>query len=390
MSKPNRLSHSACNKFQQCPKAYQYHYIDKLRSTVTSSALIFGSAIDLALGAMLEDHKNNNLDILGQAYESVFVRNWRRGKVNNVEVDLFDNPDIVYAAADLDIKLFNQKDWMQILSAGQNIYLGINAFKGITPEAIMATYDLVLAEKEAKGWDNLPVNARKFYNYVNWLCLTKKGILMLEAYRTEVLPKIKKVLAIQKEINISNDSGDSIIGYIDLVAEMDDGKVYVLDNKTAARAYDWDAVEKSTQLALYVHAVENEYNTRHAGFIVLGKAIDKNLVKTCAFCKKDLSGSRVKTCDEMLQNGLPSKMYRCGGEIQEVAHPKATVQILLGTIPDQVDTLVMENMMDINAAIKTEVFPRNLNACDKPFPCQFKSLCWKNSMQNLVDTKEKE
>ena len=389
MSKSNRLSNSAVNKYMTCPKAYQLHYIDKLRSTVSHSALNFGSAIDAAVGAMLEDHQNGCVDELGQAYEGVFIKTWREGKIGNETVSLFDNPDLVYAAADLDTKLFSEKDWLQILTAGQNVYLGLNAFKAPTPEAIMDTYDLILKEKESKGWENLPVNARKFYNYVNWMCLTKKGLLMLETYRTEVLPKIKKVLAIQKEVKIENDTGDSIIGYIDFVAEWEDGKTYVFDNKTAARDYEWDAVSKSTQLALYVHAVEHEFNTRNAGYIVLGKSIDKQSIKTCAVCGKNLTGSRVKSCDAEV-SGSGKKAGRCGGEIKEVLNPKATVQILLGEIPAKVDELVMENMMEVNAAIKTGIFPRNLSACDKPFPCAFKNLCWSGSMKGLCGPNNEE
>jgi hypothetical protein len=385
----NKLSHSSVNRFQTCPKSYQLHYLDKLRSNVTHSALAFGSAIDAALGAMLLDHQNNNIDELGQTYQSVFIKNWREGKIGNSFVTLFDNPDLVYAAADLDIKLFTDKDWMQILTAGQNVYLGMKAFKSESPEHIMETYNLILAAKEKDGWDNLPVPAKKFYNHVNWLCLTKKGLLMLKTYQKEVLPKIKKVLAIQKEIKIENDEGDSITGFIDLVAEWEDGKVYILDNKTAARDYEWDAVSKSTQLALYVHAVEAEYNTRNAGFIVLGKNIDKDVTKLCATCSKDLTGSRVKSCDAEIDDG-GKKPKRCGGGIVETLNPKATVQILLGEIPAKVDELVLENMMDVNAAIKTGIFPRNLQACDKPFPCVYKGLCWSGSTKGLCSEKKED
>jgi hypothetical protein len=267
---------------------------------------------------------------------------------------------------------------MQILTAGQNVYLGTKAFTSDTPEAIMEVYNKIQEDKESKGWDNLPLPVRKFYNHVNWLCLTKKGLLMLRTYRLEVIPKIKKVLAIQKEIKIENNEGDSITGFIDFVAELDDGKTYVLDNKTAARDYEWDAVQKSTQLALYVHAVEHEYNTRNAGFIVLSKNIDKNSVKTCSVCGFDMTGSRAKTCT----NEASGK--RCGGEINEVVKPQAKVQILLNEIPARLDELVMENMADVNAAINTGIFPRNLNSCIKPFLCPYYNKCYHGSDKGLV------
>jgi hypothetical protein len=380
MSKNNRLSHSAVNKFMTCARSYQFHYLDKLRPTVTHAALLFGSSVDAALGAMLEDHKRGDIDWLGQKYEGVFIRSWREGKINNKVVSLFDNPDIVYAAADMDYKLFNDKDFGQILTAFQNIY-GI-ALTARTGADIVQVYEEMLESKEKNGWENLPENIRKAYNYMNWLCLVKKGQLMIKAYLEQVIPKIKNVLAIQKEVSIQSDSGDSIVGFIDLIAEWEDGKVYVLDNKTAARDYEWHAVLKSTQLALYVYAVEHEYNTRNAGFIVLGKAIDKDITKTCGACSKDLTGSRVKTCDAEVDGGKKAK--RCGGDILEVTNPKAKVQILLGEIPPRVDELVLENMMDVNAAIKTGIFPRNLSACEKPFPCAYRHLCWAGKMDGLT------
>ena len=43
-----RLSHSAQGKYLHCPRMYFNHYIDKVRPLGSTSALLFGSAIDKA------------------------------------------------------------------------------------------------------------------------------------------------------------------------------------------------------------------------------------------------------------------------------------------------------------------------------------------------------
>lgn len=53
MSKKNKISHSAWDKYLTCPKMYDIHYNERLRATGTSSALKFGTAMDEALNALL-------------------------------------------------------------------------------------------------------------------------------------------------------------------------------------------------------------------------------------------------------------------------------------------------------------------------------------------------
>ena len=48
-----KISHSAWSKYLVCPKLYDLHYNQKLRPKGTTSALLFGSAIDAALNVML-------------------------------------------------------------------------------------------------------------------------------------------------------------------------------------------------------------------------------------------------------------------------------------------------------------------------------------------------
>jgi hypothetical protein len=179
-----------------------------------------------------------------------------------------------------------------------------------------------------------------------------------------------------------NAEGDEITGFVDAVVEWEGKGVVVIDNKTAAREYDWDAVQKSPQLALYMHALSHEFNTRTAGFVVLRKGIKKNKTKQCNKCKHDGTGSRAKTCD----NEVDSK--RCTGTWNEQIAPEGEINVLIANIPERLEEIVIENMADMTHLIKQGVFPRSLGSCDKPFPCAFKKLCFENSTEDVVCVKE--
>lgn len=52
-----KISYSAWKKYITCPKMYEYHYNERLRPTGTSSALVFGTAVDTALNELLLNDK---------------------------------------------------------------------------------------------------------------------------------------------------------------------------------------------------------------------------------------------------------------------------------------------------------------------------------------------
>ncbi len=54
---------------------------------------------------------------------------------------------------------------------------------------------------------------REFLSYCAWLSLYRKGLMMLEAYQQNIIPKIKKVLAIQKSISLKDTEGNTTIGF---------------------------------------------------------------------------------------------------------------------------------------------------------------------------------
>jgi hypothetical protein len=67
------------------------------------------------------------------------------------------------------------------------------------------------------------------------------------------------------------------------------------------------------------------------------------------------------------------------------------VQKILDIVPDNVLDLVVENVNDVNAAIKTNIFPRNLQSCKTGYGlCEYYCKCWANSEKDLIKLKDKE
>lgn len=86
-----RLSYSAREKYEQCGYKYYLHYVMRYRSSLQSSALCFGNALDLALNDMLAG---------SQLYHEIFDSEWN--KYSTVSID--------YYKSDLDVDLLTEEE----------------------------------------------------------------------------------------------------------------------------------------------------------------------------------------------------------------------------------------------------------------------------------------
>jgi len=362
----NKLSHSALGKYQSCGEAYRLHYISRIRSKYQSAALAFGSAIDAALNELLLP--------TGKEAEVLFNEQFTNAYINNKAVYLPTCIEVVYQNNDFDSDLLIEDDYKDIEEAATK-----NTIDRHTD--YLEIYNLLRDKKSKTGFDGLTVKERTLYNLMNWLCLRRKGLLMLSAYRKKVLPKLTKVHAVQKQVSLKNTEGDSVTGYVDLIADVEGEGRVILDNKTSSMEYDKDAVLTSAQLSLYVHMLEEEYKTRKAGYIVMRKSIIKNRKKVCSKCGHNGSGGRHKTCDALVDG------KRCNGEWNETIDPDVHIQFIVDEIPPQTERIVLENFDATNEAIKAGHFTRNFNSCHNSFgsKCVYFDLCYRSKMNGLVD-----
>lgn len=360
-----RLSFSAITTYSQCGKKYDFRYNHKLRSTSFHAALAFGSSIDSALNTLL---KTKDLTLALQEFD----KSWAFQFVNRKYTSLAKDVNLVYAETDFDLELLQQEDIDKL-----NFPLDL-----INPKI-----KTILEDKAKNGWNNLSLDDREFYNYANWLCMSRKGHIMLHSYNKKVLPRIRTVLAVQKENYLENAEGDKVVQYLDLIVEWEDGRNVLMDNKTSKRDYKPDSAGKSPQLISYYHSSKEEYALKAVGFIVLKKEILKNKIKICATCGHDGSGGRHKTCDAP---GVDTK--RCNGDWLVKINPECYIDIIINNVSEIAEELVLDTFADANEGIKKENWYRNLSACDNgAFSCEYLGLCWRKDSSELIDmSKENE
>lgn len=226
-----QLSYSASQKYQMSPRSYYLHYVRRLRSEKTGSALVFGNAVDNAVNTMLKN-KMENLSPGKTGYKDPkihFVKIWERQEINGKKTDLRKTELIKYSKSDYDENILTDNEYKLI----------------------------------EKGFNK------------NWVSLLKKGIMMLEAYEEQIIPRINKVLAVQKYVKMTNEVGDSFVGWVDFICEWEDGNIYIVDNKTTSIKYKEDSVRTSPQLATYFEGTREEINPHGAMYIAIPKKFRK-------------------------------------------------------------------------------------------------------------------
>lgn len=335
-----RLSHSSMNRYMQCPTSWKNHYVEGYRPTEISSALVFGSAIGKVFEYILTPKIEGKEHLSDTDF---FDYEWTHQYVNDELTNIKEYKEIAYSKYDTDLDLLTKEE--------------IDSANG-----------------DAK--------------VLAWYSLRAKGHLMIECFKREMLPKIKKVYSTEELIELTNGDGDSSIGYADAVLDIEGyNSPIVLDFKTAAREYEQDSVAKSIQLSQYIHVLGDKYNTRLAGYCVFLKSINKNKTKICAKCGYNGTGASHKTCN----NEIGGK--RCNGDWNIKLNASCSMQLIIDEIPHETEEFVVGNIENIAASIKTGIFTRNVNSCyDNGFgrPCEFQKLCWTGKKDGLVKVEKKE
>lgn len=364
--------------YSTCGHKYKLHYLSGLREKFFHSALAFGSAIDESLNTLLLKRD------LNEAIQQ-FDKTWSFQFINKKYTELSHSDILVYAATDFDADLLTENDVKKLEE-----HLKQNNIEG----GYLEVFNNIKAKKTTKGFDNLHPGEIVYYNYANWLSLRQKGYIMLNSYNTKIMPKIKKVLAVQHKFQLENSEGDIVVAIADLIAEWEDGSILLLDNKTSARAYTDDQASHSQQLIVYYHALKEEYKIDKVGFIVLNKGMLKNKTKICSKCGFDGSSGRSKTCDQehagiVVKRGKEVEGFvRCDGEWLTKCSPEAWIDTIINDVSEAAEDLVLSSFDEAANGIKLGVYYKNLSGCrNGAFQCQFYRLCWHKDDSDVVGTK---
>jgi hypothetical protein len=291
-----RLSHTAKEMYLTCPKKWQLHYQEKLRSTLIGSALFFGSAIDEALNRMLLEKKKNLTDeekeLMDKTVENTFIEHFTKARIVDEYVDISKSSQAMYYKSDLDISLLEPKDHKAILIFANELGLDVNSYEDICS----FTEECQVIFKKGSV-DN---ETQRMYNYICWLSLRNRGLMLLDAYRVQIMPEIEEVFDVQKKISLP-DSSDEFVGVIDLICSFtsEPGVRYVCDNKTSSRPYKSDSVQTSEQLAAYS---EYEQNNKCAYIVIVKKLRKREPRVRCTIIKDTMPNNTVDETFDKLTN----------------------------------------------------------------------------------------
>lgn len=366
-----QLSHSKISRYMNCPRSFKYHYVDKIKPITHSAALYFGSALDKALNELLKPEGK-------ETPEQILFNEFSKEEKKT-------NHNIVYANADFDSSLLLEEDFNEVISFMKSKY-----DMDLDVEGVLAGYDSLITAKKQIGFDNFTARRKEFYNYMNWLSLYRKGLIILRDYRSEILPQIAEVISVQIELSFKFKTDDILLGFIDFIAKLKDGRTVLFDNKTSSIAYEQDSVLTSPQLAMYTLALKQQHPEiaiDSCGYLVMRKGLKKNTIKVCTICGHT-STDRHTTCNATKDNGK-----RCGGSWTESYNHTTNFQIIVDTIPEKFIEMVKENYEEISQGIKSNVFPRNFEKCNNwygPNKCPHFNICHNNDMTGLYKEEEKE
>lgn len=343
---------SSTQTYLECPQKYKLQYIDRIRPVVQPSYFAFGSAVDKGLNALLTETGSPI-----EAAESEF----RRMIVEPTEFFPIDYDGELLDAPTRDALL----EKCRVLGySGEDV-----------DSLVSALFD--------KGYINLSDAQKSALTLCCMASLQAKAALMFDAYRRQVLPLIRSVDAVQREIKWKDSDGNEFIAILDAVVTLADGTTLVADNKTASRPYDKDAVKVSPQLAIY----SKELNSQKAAFFVMEKTIRKNRIKTCSVCG-NVSKGRHKTCE------VETAGTRCGGEWTETIQPEVNIQILVDHVSPAEQTITQQAMTGVANAVKVGCFPHNFKSCrvmygKKESKCPYYEFCRNGSTSGLEKKPEK-
>lgn len=215
-------------------------------------------------------------------------------------------------------------------------------------------------------------NAAEYYS------LKAKGATILTSLHQEIIPRIKKVYALQERITITNELGDSLPIIADLVCEWEDGRVILFDLKTSIIEYEHDSARKSQQLSLYYHFLKDRYPITHLGFIVARKTLKKNRIKMCSECSFDGTGGSHRTCPNKRNGG------RCRAQWTVTIRPEAYIQVIINSPNEQFVQMMLDTTDKISDNIKKNNYYRNLSSCKRgKRVCDYYNLCHNNDMTGL-------
>lgn len=344
-----KLSHSAKQTYELCSERYRLHYIEKLRSPKIFSALFFGGALDEAFSRILLEKKHvktpEEMALMPFTAEELFLKNMEHVQHNGKVVEVSKSSFADYYTSDFEPSLLTDEALEKLYWFAPDV-VDVRTDESPFREYARANILAFMADCKSalKDKKKLSVEDLTLFNYVTWLTLVEKGLLMIAAYRDQVMPHIFEVYSIQERIALPNEDGDEITGLIDFTCSFVDepGAMYVCDNKTSSKPYKTSQTASSDQLATYCEFK----GTNRAAYIVAEKKL----------------------------------FSKVPGQIR--------VSILKDIIPEATFAETFANFENVLHNVNTGCFEKNLSSCFSfGRMCPYFSLCKYGNADGLINMK---
>jgi len=354
------MSFSAATCWKSCGERYYRQYIERVRPKEVGASLAFGTAIDVAISFLCSKKKEGKVEEGVRDCKDVFLLDGDTGWEH-----YFDDLTQKYSKTDYDPDVLTKDS--HLISKWE--------------KELQAKVEHVTQEEKVRK-NPLNANEEKLYSRVCWLSLKRKGLMMLDAFVLEILPLIKKVIAIQHKIRGKVGDIARIGGYIDLICEFEGyNKPVVFDIKTSASYYDKDKIMFSEQLLLYLNAVGGDLDTNLVGYLVLLKFMKKS--SKCSVCgKKKKKGSRYRTCP------AEKKGKRCGGTWE--VDCKGHSQIMVEEISEERKKQGLNSFANTAKLATQGIRYKDFSRCFDYGLCPYFHLCHYNDESKYIFPKIKE
>ena len=363
-----RLSHSQRELYSLCGRKYYYRYIKKMRPKAKGSALPFGIAFDEATEVLFKG---------GTLQES-------KDKFADMWLTTEDNLDVKFAKTDFVAGILDSTDVSKLELAADNLNHSKPKQEYSQHKNVKQLIKDLIKFRDNDYIRDLTDEEKYFLHYTNVLCMLKKGLMMLESFNSDILPHISKLHGTQVKISIKHPDGHEVMGYIDVLCEMEGyklangrvlkkGEVVVLDVKSAG-TYSWkkhDNLDTAPQLDTYLVSEQVQdlakeltgEETNLVGYAVTSKVPLKNSLQICKKCGNVKTG-RHKTCDAEIDG------ERCNGEWDEQSTYSCQSKLVIGERNLEEAMLMFQDFEDTLVGIQAGSFPRDRNSCNA-----FNSVC---------------
>lgn len=244
-----KLSHTQVNMYHECGEKYRLHYVEKLRDKTLRSPLFFGKALDEGFNRILLEKKKNLTEeeskLLTKTEKEIFLETLTYTNHNRQHIYIPTYENARYFKSDYTFETLTNEDFSSIQEIAQGVEIEFNSLKEV--DEFVEEINIMVKNKA-----KLDTEEQIVYNYIVWSSLVRKGYMMLDAYREQILPEIYEVFDLQRKVR-AEEGEDAFEGFIDvkLSYQDDPSRIYTSDNKSSSKPYTSGSAQDSEQLSTY-------------------------------------------------------------------------------------------------------------------------------------------